>query len=386
MADIAGFNSNTIQSEMPFSFKPAIPPGSRVLVTAVNSYIGSHVAHMLLDLGYKVRGAGRDFDRCRWVIQRFEGQYDKEAFEFVAVENMSSEGAYDKSLSGIAGVIHVASPTQFSSDPNEIIPTATNGVLSVLESTLQQKSVLRFVLTSSSVAVLEPSSQSLEVTSEMWNEEAVHKAWAPPPYLQERAMAVYAASKVRSEQAMWDWLARKDPSFKANSVIPSFVFGRRWDWLARKDPSFKANSIIPSFVFGRPLDVQYQGYPSSSGIPIVVYDNDPKKMAEFIDNFPPFFFVDVEDVARLHIAALLHPEVANERLFAFAGPFNRNDLIRTLQHLFPDRQFPEEFPSSTQNESKILPAKRAEDLLKQMWGKGFSSLDDSLRANLEEYF
>jgi nucleoside-diphosphate-sugar epimerase len=86
---------------MPFSFQSAIPPGSKILVTAVNSYIGSHVAHMLLDLGYKVRGAGRDFDKCRWLIQLFEEQYDKGAFEFVAVENMSSKGAYDESLLGI---------------------------------------------------------------------------------------------------------------------------------------------------------------------------------------------------------------------------------------------------------------------------------------------
>jgi hypothetical protein len=56
---------------------------------------------MLLDLGYKVRGAGRDFDKCRWLIQPFEEQYDKGAFEFVAVENMSSKGAYDESLLGI---------------------------------------------------------------------------------------------------------------------------------------------------------------------------------------------------------------------------------------------------------------------------------------------
>ncbi|KAJ5858694.1 hypothetical protein N7534_003971 [Penicillium rubens] len=108
------------------------------------------------------------------------------------------------------------------------------------------------------------------------------------------------------------------------------------------------------------------------------------KNGEFIDNFPPFFFVDVEDVARLHIAALLHLEVAHERLIAFAGPFNRNDLIKSLQHHFPDQQFPEEFPKLTQNESRILPAKRVQDLLKHMWGKGFTSLD-SLRANLE-YF
>jgi hypothetical protein len=114
----------------------------------------------------------------------------------------------------------------------------------------------------------------------MWNEEAVQKAWAPPPYLQERAMAVYAASKVQSEQAMWDWLARKDPSFKANSGENILVLRLRMR-------ISKSVAVIPSFVFGRPLDVRNQVYPSSSGIPIVVYNNDPKKMGEFIDNFPP---------------------------------------------------------------------------------------------------
>ncbi|KAJ5094953.1 hypothetical protein N7532_007244 [Penicillium argentinense] len=108
-------------------------------------------------------------------------------------------------------------------------------------------------------------------------------------------------------------------------------------------------------------------------------------MAAFIDTFPPFLFVNVEDVAQLHVAALLLPDVEGERILAFAGPFNRNDLVRSIRKLFPGRQLSEDIPGLTMNESSIMPAARANDLLKGMWDKEFTSLDDSLKDNLEEF-
>lgn len=114
--------------------------------------------------------------------------------------------------------MHVASPTQPTIDPKAIVPVATNGVLEILKSAMDEKNILRFVLTSSSVAVVEPArAQNSIVTSDMWNQEAVTQAWAPPPYAQDRALAVYAASKVQSEQTMWEWMANSHPPFKANS-------------------------------------------------------------------------------------------------------------------------------------------------------------------------
>lgn len=120
--------------------------------------------------------------------------------------------------------MHVASPTQPTVDPKEIVPVATNGVLEILKSAMDEKNILRFVLTSSSVAVVEPArAQNSIVTFDMWNQEAVTQAWAPP-YAQDRALAVYAASKVQSEKTMWEWMASSHPPFKANSgrIIPFY--------------------------------------------------------------------------------------------------------------------------------------------------------------------
>jgi hypothetical protein len=81
----------------------------------------------------------------------------------------------------------------------------------------------------------------------------------------------------------------------------------------------------------------------------------------------------------------LLPDVEGERIFAFAGPFNRNDLVRSIRKLFPGRQLSEDIPGLATNESSIMPAGRAIGLLGKLWDKGFTGLDDSLKANLEEF-
>jgi hypothetical protein len=54
---------------------------------------------------------------------------------------------------------------------------------------------------------------------------------------------------------------------------------------------------------------------------------------------PPQYFVDVQDDARLHVAALLLPEVKEERVFAFAAPFNFNQLFAAFRKAAPQRDF-----------------------------------------------
>ena len=50
-----------------------------------------------------------------------------------------------------------------------------------------------------------------------WNEEAVKRAWAPPPYTPDRAGAVYAASKTQAEQELWKFVKEFEPGFIVNA-------------------------------------------------------------------------------------------------------------------------------------------------------------------------
>lgn len=78
-----------------------VPPGSTVLVTGVNGYIGSHVADQLLLAGYKVRGTARDAFKAKWAQEFFDKRYGAGKFESVVVPNMNVEGAYDEATKGV---------------------------------------------------------------------------------------------------------------------------------------------------------------------------------------------------------------------------------------------------------------------------------------------
>jgi nucleoside-diphosphate-sugar epimerase len=97
----------------------------------------------------------------------------------------------------------------FDPDPNKVIPISVAGAVNALKAAYAEPSVKRFVLTSSSSAVLPSCEEAyLEgrvVTETSWSEDAVNLAWAPPPYTPNRSSNVYAASKVEAEQAIWKY-------------------------------------------------------------------------------------------------------------------------------------------------------------------------------------
>uniref|UniRef100_A0A1Y1MV40 Uncharacterized protein n=1 Tax=Photinus pyralis TaxID=7054 RepID=A0A1Y1MV40_PHOPY len=96
------------------------------------------------------------------------------------------------------------------------------------------------------------------------------------------------------------------------------------------------------------------------------------------------WFVDVQDTARLHVIALLDPEVRDERLFAFAGPHNWTDVIEVLRRRCPQSKLPPAPDNEGRDLSDVKPAKRAEQLLRDFFGvPGWTSLEDSLANGID---
>ena len=92
---------------MPFNFNgkpPAIPPGSTVLVTGANGFIGSHVADQLIQAGYLVRGTSRDTAKTAWMTEMFDKKYGEGEFEAVVVKDMAESGAFDEACKGALSV------------------------------------------------------------------------------------------------------------------------------------------------------------------------------------------------------------------------------------------------------------------------------------------
>ena len=85
------------------------PPGSTVLVTGANAYIGSHVINILLGLGYRVRGTVRT--PRPWLNEYFDACYGKGLFETVLVTDLKDPSAFDHALAGVSGVVHMVFAT-----------------------------------------------------------------------------------------------------------------------------------------------------------------------------------------------------------------------------------------------------------------------------------
>ena len=89
---------------MPLEFNgkpPVIPPGSTVLVTGANGFIGSHITDQLLQAGYLVRGTSRDIAKTVWMTELFDKKYGKGKFEAFVVEDMVESGAFDEACKGM---------------------------------------------------------------------------------------------------------------------------------------------------------------------------------------------------------------------------------------------------------------------------------------------
>lgn len=93
------------------------------------------------------------------------------------------------------------------------------------------------------------------------------------------------------------------------------------------------------------------------------------------------YFVDVQDAAILHVAAVVFPHAQNQRIFAFADRFSWDAILDILRKIDPQRKFPDHFSGGT-DPNKIEPRAKAEALLKAMGLPGWTSLEDSIRMNV----
>ncbi|KAJ7692590.1 hypothetical protein B0H17DRAFT_933870, partial [Mycena rosella] len=245
-------------------------------------------------------GTVRSASKSAHLQKEFASYGDK--FELVVVPNITQEGAFDEAVQGVDAIEHTASPFHLNAiEPDELITPAINGTLGILRSALKHgKSVRRIIITSSTAAVLQVEPEPKTFSQLDWNEQApkevAEMGRSTPP------IAMYSASKTLAERAAWDFVE------KHKSEIG-------WDLVV----------LNPPFVFGPHIhEAPTPDVLNTSSRQFYIMLTAPSSPAVWQTGF---CWVDVRDLGRAHVLALLKPAAGGERIIVSAGPFVWQDWL-----------------------------------------------------------
>ncbi|KAI1119113.1 NAD(P)-binding protein [Nemania sp. NC0429] len=297
-------------------------PRRRVLITGANGYIAAQTVGRFLAAGWAVRGTVRDRESAG--ARELAAHLAAEAFELVEVPDIKAPGAFDEAVRGVQAVAHLATPVVFDSgDVEYIVGTAVRGTLSILESALKEASsaaekgeekngLTSFVLMSSTSAVRSAVPGPAVFTEKDWNTQAEDNVREAGD--EAFGHVIYAASKVASERAFWDWMKEKKPPFVATSLCPCWVGGPPL-YLPSSPKGIAETTLFIWEVFS---GQEFPAGPAGYGT-----------------------YVDVRDVARMTEWAVSHPEIAGGERYIVGGngnvgaPQAAADILRKA---YPDRR------------------------------------------------
>lgn len=283
---------------------PSAEPDDLVLVTGGSGFIAAHCILQLLQAGYRVRTTVRSAERQAVVraMLREGGVEAGDRLSF-AVAELTSDAGWADAAKGCTFVMHGASPTPSGPQTREEdwIGPARDGVLRVLRAS-RHAGVRRVVLTSAFGAVGYGQSARNRPSNETdWTDL-------------NGDVPAYQKSKTLSERAAWDFIETEGRGLELSTVNPVAVMG------PILGPDFSHSiRLAERMLLGMP------GCPDIRSC-----------------------FVDVRDVADLHVRAMTRAAAKGERFLATSGPalslLEVSKILRAnlgeAAHKAPTRQTP----------------------------------------------
>jgi len=246
-----------------------------VLTTGGTGFIAQYCILALLSSGYRVRTTLRSQTREAEVRDnlRAGGAEPGDRLSFVTADLRADRG-WSEAVEGCTYVLHPASPTPSGDQVREEdwIDPAVDGSLRVLRAA-RDAGVKRVVLTSAFGAIGMGHPPRDRPFDEMdWSDLTGN-------------VAPYQKSKTLSERAAWEFIAREGGGLELSAVNPVTVLG----------PALGSDHSHSIGLIKRLMEGQLGCPKINSG------------------------FVDVRDVADLHLRAMTDPSASGERFLAIAG-------------------------------------------------------------------
>ena len=247
-----------------------------VLVTGASGFIGLHCVDQLLSQGYNVRGTVRSLSRKAELEMALSDRgHDVSKFQLFEADLEKADG-WEEAISGCDYILHVASPFILGVPKHEddLIRPAVSGVDYVISAAIKHK-VSRVVLTSSGASITDTHDGKTHFTEEDWTDTEHPKTSA------------YYKSKTLAERHAWHLINSQTGKKKTElSVInPTVVLGP-----TLTEDIGTSNDFIRQILVGQ--------VPAAANL--------------------HFGFIDVRDVAAIHIIAMTHKKAAGHRFIANA--------------------------------------------------------------------
>lgn len=266
-----------------------------VLVTGGSGYLGGWCVATLLERGYGVRTTIRDLAREGHVRGQVEAAGVDPGDRLAVLEaDLRSDAGWAEAVAGCRCVLHTASPFPPAQprDPDELIVPARDGALRVIRAALDA-GVERIALTSSVAAVRGggPPVEGSTYTDRDWTDG------------DDRSLTPYTRSKTIAEQAAWKLVEDAGARERLAVINPGAIIG----------PALSADVSYSLQLVERLLN----------GMPAV-----PRL---------GFSFVDVRDVADLHVRAIEQPAAGGGRYIATDRFMWTVEVGRVLKDRLGDR-------------------------------------------------
>lgn len=305
----------------------------KVLITGVSGYLGSFICKTFLEHGgFDVRGTVRDKSNESKIKPLRVGFGDDLFSRLDLVEaDLLDEDSILAAAEGCDYIVHTASPVcdlnAVFENEDDVIKPAVGGTLAIMKAAHTNK-VKKVVITSSIAAIVggnEGSAKSL--TEEDWTD------------INKKGLKTYFKSKTLGEKAAWDFVADlpDDEKISIVTINPAIIMG----------PNISTSSS-ESINFGK--DLMLAKYPML-----------PKQTIPF---------VDIRDVCKAHLEAVLRDEANDKRFILCAECPYLVELAKALE-----QKFGKDYPVRAKEMPKIIPmimrlwnAEMA--VIYRHWGKG----------------
>ncbi|KAJ5330360.1 hypothetical protein N7476_000143 [Penicillium atrosanguineum] len=277
-----------------------------VLVTGGNGYVAQHVVDQLLrqEGQPRVRATVRSETSAKQIKDYFAADLSSGRLSVVLVPEIVVEDAFDEALNGVTHA--------------DLLKPAIEGAVGILRAATKFPSVRSMVITGSFLSAFDPAYSlrpGYTYTPDDWNPISYSEASSQELDLTQweplwRPLITYMASKKLAEEAVW----------KARDTIK---------------PRFDVSVVLPAYIGGPSVLPLQRGTQSGSLSVQVIWKAVTEQSLPPVD-YP--YWVDVRDVAKVHIQALLHPEADGKRFILATGGVTYSDIAEVARKHFPQLQ------------------------------------------------